>query len=784
MNSNSHGGATEGGNGRLSREYFDLVRDALKEERKSKRPDRPLKRRKTQKPEVITIDSSSEEEPNANANVDDDGGDDFEFDEDEDYDSEEFEDVTTTTTAAEKDGDISITIDARTAEKPQKKGGKRKSGNGVDAKLKEYRKTFHMFVLMTYMCHSFIRNKWCNDEKLQKKLSKLVPDEIFNNLHPPKDEQMPARSTRKLLDALRMAMQLWNKKFSVQLTSPYEYTHLYMVRWDSVVKHECKPVSFKQFKKFFSKMRGPCNISVQGFVTMMRGCGLNARLLHNIQPPDFTDAKKYEKRVSWRLENECLKYPIYWCEVWDKFAKQWITIDVVGQEIIEQVRTKSKLEAIGRKNLEFNMMRYVISYDRKLGCKDVSRRYISHLQNKVRKKRITRDPGLRDWYSQVINTLNKRSRNRTDDYEDEYFALRDEQEGIPDNLQDMKNHPFYVLEKDLRANQVLKPNAQHCGFLRLRNKENSLLKVYSRKDVISCYSARHWYMQGRVLKTGAKHLLTHRVKAAMPDEDEEEERLYPIDQTEYFIPKQVGEDSKIPTNAYGNIDVYKPWMIPIGCCLVENPNSIKAASFLRVPFAKAVTGFKFESGRRVKPKITGVVVENEYVDALIAVIDHIEEYNADVARHELEIEALNGWSLLLTKLRIKSRLVDQHGVVQDEEEEEQIAHQNSNTSSTSASDEEETQFEAGGFLLDSTAEPGGFLPEPEDAPEPEPEPEPETNYRPEPDAGHTTSEHESTQHPNESVNNIEDYEQFLQEVGSDYESEDAGDDSSFEYESE
>ena len=763
--------------GRLSREYFDLIKDALQEEEKtggsgSSSPRKRRKLRSLQKePElesesnrvVITIESDDEEQNNYDDDDDD--------DDDDEYDSEEFEDVTD---APANNGNISITIDTSAQKKSTKK--KKKTEHGLDPAVKEFRKTCHMFMLLTLVCHSYQRNEWCNDEKLQKKLAKLVSDDIFNNLHPQKDDEMPLRSTRKLLDALRMLMKHWNKKFKLELTSPYEFNHLYMVHWDSVLKHKCESVTFKTFKKFFTRMRGPANISVQGFVTMLRGCGLNARLIHSLQPPDFTDSKIYNKRVVWSLENECLKYPIFWCEVWDKFAKQWITIDIVGQEIIEQVRYKSKLEPIGRINSAFNMMRYVIAFDRKQGCKDVSRRYIAHLQNKVRKKRITREAKLNEWFNSIIKFLNKRNRNRIDDYEDEYFDLRNEHEGIPDSLQDIKNHPFYVLEKDLRANQVLKPGAQQCGFLRLRNKSNSLLKVFPRKDVISCYSARHWYMQGRALKSGAKHLLTHKIKNPV-EEDEDEERLYPIGQTEYVIPKQVDADGKIPTNFYGNIDIYKPWMIPIGCCLVENPNSIKAASFLRVPFAKAVTGFKFESGRRVKPKVTGVVVENEYVDALVAVIENIEECNDDAARHELELEALNGWSLLLTKLRIKSRLVEEHGAVADEDGRDYSGERDSDLEDHESYTGEDTEmggFEQGGFLLDSNMD-GGFVPEPE--------------------LQHAESETEQVEHPpvtygeatldraepsNTEPNEIADeFEQFLQEVGSQ-----SDDDDSFQYESE
>lgn len=699
--------------GKLTREYFDLVKDVLLEEKsKGEAPTRPVKRRKTHERETITIESDSSEEQNnvmgsgtTGIRSDDNTTDEYFNEENEDdYNSEDFEDVT----YDDPNNKLLITIDQGSSSHGKTGSNTKKSAKRtLDPVVKQYRKTCHIFILVCLFCHSFIRNKWCNDEKLQKKLCKLVPDDIFENLHPKKDDEMPLRSTRKLLDALRGCMKIWNTKFKQELSSPYEFTHLYMIPWDSQVVSKSVPVNRKVFRKLIGRLSGPLNVSVQGFVTMLRGCGLNARLVHSVQPPDFTDHKSYPKRITWKLENDCLRFPIYWCEVWDKFSKQWITVDIAGQHIIEQVRNKSKLEPKGKTSSYCNMMRYVIAYDRKLGCKDVSRRYISNLQNKIRKKRITKEPKFEGWYEKVLSTLNQRKRNKIDGYEEDYFETRDKNEGIPDSLEDMKNHPLYVLEGHLKVNQVLQNDAKQCGFLRLRNKKNSILKVYNRKDVIDCYSARHWYMQGRILKTGARALLTMKVKDKNQEEDEE--RLYSFTETEYFIPNQVDSGGNIPTNVYGNIDVYKPWMIPIGCCLIEGLTAIRAAKFLGIPFAKAVTGFKFERGRRAKPSVTGVVVEVEYTDAICLLMTDIEQSIEDDKLNDLELDAINSWSLLLKKLRIKSKLVDRHGAIADsnlgyrptsethrQNEATDIIEENSDAESLYS------EFEQGGFLPDQT----------------------------------------------------------------------------------
>ncbi|SCU85808.1 LANO_0C05490g1_1 [Lachancea nothofagi CBS 11611] len=722
---------------KLSEEYFDLVRQAVREDNhKPKRKKRKLPKyeelQNAPGPASIVVTLDSDGSDNETQQKDETREqDDLTQEEDEDFNSDDFEDISDLEESGQPvSKDISVTLDTRKAE-PKSKS---KAKNVISNDERKFRRYFHMLHLLTLMVHGFTRNNWLNDPKLHKKLSKLVPDDVFELLHPKKDDELPLRSTRKLLDGLKKCMEIWWKHFD-QITR-VETRGLYMMGWDELDGPWEQPARYMSQKLFNKKValgKGSLEVGAQGFVAMLRACGVNARLVLNAQPPDFTNnkivgqsdakkpgeylvdpANKQATRRRWKSKSKQVeldqdRYSIFWCEVWDKISKKWITVDPMGQKTIEQIRYKTALEPQGKAR-QNNVFRYIIAYDRKQGCRDVTRRYTINFNSKTRKRRVTKDSDGEQWYNKVLQRLQGRKRTRTDDLEDSYFRQRDESEGIPDNMQDLKSHPFYVLENDLKWNEVLKTGCKQCGFLRTKNNSASL-KVFRREDILVLKTARAWYTEGRVLKPGAKALKTTKSRDFKTGEATEE-RLYPIDQTDLLIPKPLGPNKEVPTNVYGNIDIYTNSMIPEGACLIESPVAVKAAAFLRVEFAKAVTGFKFEKKRIVKPQITGIVAAQEYREAIELMIDGIEYSNEEDKRQEIELESLQHWNLMLAKLRIKQRLISSHGKVTGTQttawgDDDTSVIGNGSENDIEEEEEDDGGFEAGGFLPDAA----GYVPE-------------------------------------------------------------------------
>lgn len=672
---------------KLSPEYFKLIRDVLRE--KKDEPQRPLKRKRGRQPpkqpsevidveslpepETIEIESTDElfEEPhrqnsddiknNSNNEYYDQGVDENYNSDDNEYQSDEFEDVTEPSGTSEPLGDISISVDTRRTDSKVTK----KARNVVSNDERHWRRYFHMASLVGLMFHGYVRNDWINNSKLQKKLCKLVPDRILENLHPEKDEELPLRSTRKLLDGLKMCMEIWNKHWKSMQS--YEGIGCYMKFWDEIKHRYNAKLRFTEtdFVKRVLKGVGNRDLAAQGFVALLRSCNVNARLIMSLQPPDFSDLKVTDSRDRHVSPSTLFKYPIFWCEVWDKFSKKWITIDAINFKTMEQIRSQSKLEPRGTGCCQRNLLRYVIGFDRKKGVRDVTRRYSHWFNCKCIRKRITKDPQGDEWYAKVLKRLHERKRTRMDDYEDEYFEQRDETEGMPDNIQDLKNHPRYILEKDLRINQVVKPGCKECGFLNVHNKKD-LWKVYEKKNILDLKSARQWYMEGRILKVGSRSMKKVPKRTRFPKEDDEEENLYSWEDTELYVPPLASEpDGKILKNAFENIEVFVPSMIPYNCVLIKSDLAVKAARLLRIEYARAVTSFNFEKGRTTKPVIGGVVVAQWFKDAVLCAIEGLENIAEQENFEKRELENLTRWNLLLVKLRIKSELNTAYGKVEE-----------------------------------------------------------------------------------------------------------------------
>ncbi|KAH0281932.1 Rad4-domain-containing protein, partial [Aureobasidium melanogenum] len=130
--------------------------------------------------------------------------------------------------------------------------------------------------------------------------------------------------------------------------------------------------------------------------------------------------------------------------------------------------------------------------------------------------------------------------------------------------------------------------------------------------------------------------------------------LYGIDQTEWIIPPPI-ENGVIPKNAYNNIDVYVPSMVPKGAVHIPLRSTARICRKLNIDYAEACTGFEFGKQRAV-PIITGVVVAAENEDA---VIDAWEVEEAERKRKEdvkRQATNLHLWRKFLMGLRIVERI--------------------------------------------------------------------------------------------------------------------------------
>lgn len=81
-------------------------------------------------------------------------------------------------------------------------------------------------------------------------------------------------------------------------------------------------------------------------------------------------------------------------------------------------------------------------------------------------------------------------------------------------------------------------------------------------------------------------------------------------------------DGKIPRNNFGNVDLFTPAMLPVGCLHEIRPNAAKVAKSIGIDYAEACIGFSFHGGRAA-PDISGIVIRSVDLDSFNSVLQLI-----------------------------------------------------------------------------------------------------------------------------------------------------------------
>lgn len=703
--------------------------------------EKELKRKQEEERCVIELSTGSEDEPDiiqkAEPEVvedEDDAGEGEMTFSDVEFESDDFEDIDMgedddSAVKSDKNVSSSLTVKIR---KPTVTKKRKQRPTVVSSEERVFRRTCHILYLFAMVGHGKVRNEWINNEQLLMELRDQLPNvlkrEYLEYDKCRKDAKTSTGTrTRKLLDLLRHLMNYWVSEWTIDPHAPL----IYKKTWSEIQNGESpflqkRRFKLAEFKEAVLSHSGSRDLSAQGFCALLRSLSLGARLVFSLQPPDFTNMieckvlekrqgtepterpKKKPKKVISQKErlldaltptkiknklhhtpvvtsNEFGSWPVFWVEVWDKDAKKYVTIDPAVKHTIEVVVNKSKLEP--PMNCIRNNAWYVVGYDRLGGVRDITRRYAKEYNAKVRKKRIDRELKWTEWWPRLLKgacSPNRVNPNRVDKFEEIDFNEFHEREGMPSSIADFKSHPVYVLESDLKWNEVLEPMVS-CGTIRKKTKngkDSGLLPVYKRSNVVSLRTPKGWYMRGRVLKVGERPMKVYKGGAGKtpgkggardtPDSDDDtDKRLYAESQTELYVPPPV-TNGKIPRNAYKNIDVYEPWMVPAGTVHIQAKESEKAARLMGLEYAPAVVGFDFEGGRRreVKAKVQGIVTLEQYGEAVALVAEFLKEQKDEDEVKRKELLILRSWRVFLTKLQIKNRLIEDHGEVFSSEEEE------------------------------------------------------------------------------------------------------------------
>lgn len=464
---------------------------------------------------------------------------------------------------------------------------------------------------------------------------------------------------------------------------------------------------------------------------------------------DITSTAPSPKKSS-KFYDKDLTFPTCWTEVFSPVSNTWIPVSVLVSSIIatqpEHLAVFEPKGAAAEKSRQ--VICYVIAYSSDRTAKDVTVRYLKkHIwPGKTKSYRIApekvpvynkRGKILRheeyDWFKRVMSPFDRPSSKRTaaDDVEEQsdLVPVKPERkskdgQGSEETVQGYKNSAEFVLERFLRREEALLPDAQPVRYFKTKVKgEEKEEAVYRRSDVVVCKTVETWHKEGRQVKIGSaplKHVPYRAVTLLRKREIEESTRqngekplqgLYSEDQTEWIVPEPIGPDGKIPRNAFGNIDVYVPSMIPRGAVHIPLKGTARICKKLEIDFAEACTGFEFGRQRAV-PVLTGVVVAREYEHV---VIDAWEEERVRMRVKEearMEAQVLGLWKKFYVGLKIRERVRREYQEGDLDDGESGLATGEIAGERGDISPNGDTDAMAGGFIpagQDEEAGSGGFL---------------------------------------------------------------------------
>ncbi|NXD11806.1 XPC protein, partial [Nothocercus nigrocapillus] len=237
------------------------------------------------------------------------------------------------------------------------------------------------------------------------------------------------------------------------------------------------------------------------------------------------------------------------------------------------------------------------------------------------------------------------------------FQVKLQDQPLPTAIGEYKNHPLYALKRHLLKYEAIYPeSAAVLGYCRGE-------AVYSRDCVHTLHSKDTWLKQARVVRIGevpykmVKGFSNQARKARLAEpanREKEDLALFGRWQTEEFQPP-VAVDGKVPRNEYGNVYLFLPSMLPVGCVQLRLPNLNRVARKLDIDCAQAITGFDFHGGYS-HPVTDGYVVCEEYKEVLIAAWENEQAEIEKKEKEKREKRALGNWKLLAKGVLIRERL--------------------------------------------------------------------------------------------------------------------------------
>ncbi|KAK3772995.1 hypothetical protein RRG08_036329 [Elysia crispata] len=334
----------------------------------------------------------------------------------------------------------------------------------------------------------------------------------------------------------------------------------------------------------------------------------------------------------------------FWLEIYFPVKKRWICFDAFKS----QFGKPYSLE-----NSATQPLTYVVAFKNDGGVKDVTARYAKLWMSHTCKQRADNE-----WWEESLGPFNTTPHNANMEEDDEIkgqLLVRP----MPTSIADLKNHPLYAMRRHLLKFEAIYPDtAIPLGYIKQE-------PIYARECVHTLHSRDNWLKEGRMVRLAEQpyKMVKSRPKWNKPKDnpDELDLELYGEWQTEKYIPPPA-VNGKVPKNEYGNLELFKPWMLPIGTVQLKVNGLQRIAKKLGIDVAPAMVGWDHHSGHS-HPVFDGVVVCEEHADTLMVAWTEDQEIQEQRETEKREKRVYGNWRLLIRGLLIKSRLTEKFSQV-------------------------------------------------------------------------------------------------------------------------
>ncbi|KAG0421149.1 hypothetical protein HPB47_002950 [Ixodes persulcatus] len=233
-----------------------------------------------------------------------------------------------------------------------------------------------------------------------------------------------------------------------------------------------------------------------------------------------------------------------------------------------------------------------------------------------------------NWWQQSLEPFRPAPSER-DLLEDKQLESRLFRQPMPSAIAEFKGHPVYVLKRHLLKYEALYPSdAPPLGFVRGE-------PVYARECVHTLRSRESWLREARMVRVREEPY--KRVKGRAKKDLLASSLLVVSDSIRLLFGPLLGANAswsclafgrrsltcrplafggKVPRNEWGNVELFKSCMLPVGTVHLKAPALGRVAAKLNIDCVPAVVGFEGH-GRGVHPVFDGWVVCEEFADTLM-----------------------------------------------------------------------------------------------------------------------------------------------------------------------